>query len=190
MNVAMKRAVVVAVAVLAAACASFGRVGPGSVDIAGAYAVDSPVAWNKSSEGKSEMWTVDGPDLQRLTFVNGLKDGDPLFETKGDNADNMPRYDTAMTPLEIKELIEAGLRASGAHQLETYDFRSEPFGSLPGFRFDFSYALASGLENEGTVIGAKKDGKLYLITYTGTRFYYYGKHKDDVERLIDSIRIL
>ena len=49
--------------------------------------------------------------------------------------------------------------------------------------------VESGLENEGTVIGAKKDGKLYLIIYTGTRFYYYGKHKDDVERLIDSIQI-
>jgi exopolysaccharide biosynthesis protein len=64
------------------------------------------------------------------------------------------------------------------------------FGSLPGFRFDFSYTLESGLENEGTVIGANKDGMLYLIIYTGTRFYYYGKHKRDVERLIDSIRIL
>ena len=191
MNVAMKRAVVlVAVAVLAAACARFGVVGPGRVEIAGAYTVDTPVAWEKSSEGKSEMWTVDGLDLQRLTFVNGLEDGDPVFETKGDNADKMPRYDTAMTPLEIKELIEGGLRASGAHQLETYDFRSEMFGSLPGYRFDFSYALESGLENEGMVIGAKKDGKLYLIIYTGTRFYYYGKHKHDVERLISSIRIL
>jgi len=191
MNGAIKKAMtLVAVAVLAAACARFGLVGPGRVEIAGAYTVDSPVAWEKSSEGKSEVWTVDGLDLQRLTFVNGLEDGDPLFETKGDNADNMPRYHTAMTPLEIKELIEAGLRASGAHQLETYDFRSEPFGTVPGFRFDFSYTLESGLENEGMVIGANKGGKLYLIIYTGTRFYYYGKHKDDVERLIDSIRIL
>jgi hypothetical protein len=192
LNVAMKRAVVVvvAVAVLAAACARFGRVGPGRVDIAGAYTVDSPVAWDRSTEGKSEMWTVDGLDLQRLTFVNGLADGDALFEAEGDNAENPPRFHSNMSPVEIKELIEAGFRASGAHQLETYDFRPEMFGSLPGYRFEFSYTLASGLENEGTVIGANKDGKLYLIVYTGTRFYYYGKHKDDVERLIDSIRIL
>jgi len=191
MNVAMKRAVgVVAVVVLAAACARFGLVGPGRVDIAGAYTVDTPVAWENSSEGKSEMWTVDGLDLQRLTFVNGLADGEALFEAEGDNAENLPRFHSTMSPLEIKELIEAGLRASGAHQLETYDFRTEMFGSLPGYRFDFSYALASGLENEGTVIGANKDGKLYLIVYTGTRFYYYGKYKDDVERLISSIRIL
>jgi hypothetical protein len=191
MDVAMKKAVVlVAAAVLVAACSRFGPVGPGRVDIAGAYMVDSPIAWDKSSDGKSEMWTVDGLDLQRLTFVNGLADGDALFEAEGDKAKTMPRFHGTMTPLEIKELIEAGLRVSGAHQLETYDFRSEMFGSLPGFRFDFSYTLESGLENEGTLIGANKDGMLYLIIYTGTRFYYYGKHKDDVERLIDSIRIL
>lgn len=191
MNVATKRALVpMAVAVLVAACAQFSLVGPGRVEMAGVYAVDTPVAWNKSAEGKSELWTVDGFQLQKLTFVNGLEDGDPLFETKGDNAKNMPRYDTAMTPLEVKELIEAGLRVSGVHQLETYNFRPEMFGSIPGYRFEFSYALESGLENEGTVVGAKKDGRLYLIIYTGTRFYYYGKHKDDVERLIDSIRIL
>ncbi len=191
MNVAVKRAVVlVAVAVWAAACALFGDAGPGRVEIAGAYTVDSPIAWNRSSEGKSEMWTVDGYELQRLTFVNGLEDGDPIFGRKGDNAGNMPRYGSAMPPLEIKELIEAGLRVSGVHQLETYDFRPEKFGAIPGYRFEFSYALESGLENEGTLIGAKKDGKLYLIIYTGTRFYYYGKHKDDVERLIDSIQIL
>jgi hypothetical protein len=191
MNVATKRALVpMAVAVLVAACAQFSLVGPGRVEMAGVYAVDTPVAWNRTSEGKSELWTVDGFQLQKLTFVNGLEDGDPLFETKGDNAKNMPRYDTVMTSLEVKELIEAGLRVSGVHQLETYNFRPETFGSIPGFRFEFSYALESGLENEGTVIGAKKDGKLYLIIYTGTRFYYYGKHKDDVERLIDSIQIL
>jgi hypothetical protein len=191
MKVAMKRVVgVAAVAVLAAACARFGLVGPGTVDIAGAYTVDTSVAWEKSSEGRSEMWTVDGLDLQRLTFVNGLADGEALFKAEGDNPENLPRFHASMSPLEIKELIEAGLRASGARQLETYDFRSEMFGSLPGNRFDFSYALESGLENEGTVIGANKDGKLYLIIYTGTRFYYYGKHKGDVERLISSIRIL
>jgi hypothetical protein len=191
MNVATNRVVVLlAVAVLAAACAKFSLVGPGRLEMADAYTVDSPVAWNETSEGKVQIWTVDGPQLQRLTFVNGLEDGDPLFETKGDSAENMPRYNSAMTPLEIKELIEAGLRVSGANQLETSDFRPQAFGSIPGYRFEFSYALESGLENEGTALAAKKDGKLYLILYTGTRFYYYGKHKDDVERLIDSIRIL
>jgi hypothetical protein len=191
MNAVMNRAVVLlAVAVLAAACAKFSLVGPGRVEMDDAYTVDSRVAWNKTSDGKAQIWTVDGPQLQRLTFVNGLDDGDPLFEIKGDKAENMPRYDAAMTPLEVRELIEAGLRVSGANQLETHNFRPETFGSIPGYRFEFSFALESGLENEGTVIGAKMDGKLYLILYTGTRFYYYGKQKDDVERLIDSIRIL
>ena len=191
MNVATKRSVaLMAAAVLVAACAQFSLVGPGRVKMAGVYVVDTPVAWNRSSEGKSELWTVDGFQLQKLTFVNGLDDGDPLFGTKGDSAENMPSYDIAMTPLEVKELIETGLRVTGVHQLETYNFRPEMFGSIPGYRFEFSYALESGLENEGTVVGAKKDGRLYLIIYTGTRFYYYGKHKDDVERLIDSIRIL
>lgn len=191
MNVATKRAsVLVAVAFVAAACAQFSLVGPGRVEMADVYSVDTPVAWNKSSEDKSELWTVDGFQLQKLTFVNGLEDGDPLFGAEGDDAETMPRFHADMTPLEIKELIEAGLRVSGVHQLETYDFRPASFGSLPGYRFDFSYALENGLENEGTVIGAKKDGKLYLIIYTGTRFYYYGKHKDDVERLIDSIQML
>ena len=191
MIVTMKRVLSLsAVAVLVAACAHYSLVGPGSVKVADAYSVDTPIAWNEASQGKVRTWTVDGPQLQRLTFVGGLEDGDPLFEVEGDKEKTMPRFHSTMTPLEIKELIEAGLRVSGANQLETYDVRPQAFGSIQGFRFDFSYDLESGLENEGTALAAKKDGKLYVILYTGTRFYYYGKHKDDVERLISSIRML
>ncbi|MGF1641655.1 MAG: hypothetical protein ACFCUO_11965 [Rhodospirillales bacterium] len=181
----------IAVAALATACAQPGYTltGPGRVTMADTYTIDTPVAWSRSARGRVEIWTVDGPQLQSVVFVNGAKDGDPLFEGEGADARTAPRFHAAMTPIEIKELIEASLRAAGARSLEAYDVRPQAWGSIQGFRFDYSYALENGLEKEGTAVAAVNDGQLYAILYSGARFHYYGKHKDDVERMIASIRM-
>ena len=181
-------AVLVAAAALIAACAQYTLVKPQRVSIGGAYTVEAQIFWSKVTEGKTEVWTVDGPLLQALRFVKGLEEGGKLF--RGKNRDKMPPFNSKMTAIEIKEFFEGSLALLGAAQVKTTNFRPENFGNVSGFRFDLAYATGDGLENQGFVVGAVKDKKLYLIIYAGTRLYHYGKHKEDVERLIRSIRML
>ena len=50
--------------------------------------------------------------------------------------------------------------------------------------------LKNGLEKQGFALGAVIDEKLHMIIYSGTRLHYYPKLKDEVERLVRSIRMI
>lgn len=179
----------IAMFTLMTGCAHYTLVEPQRVVVANAYSVETPIAWNKFRQGHAEGWTVDGPRLQAIYFYRAIDDGDPVFQVRGDRAKNMPTFDSAMTPLEVKDLVEAALGVLGFQQVETSYFRPEKFGDLAGYRFDLGYVRQSGLEMRGAVLGAQKDNKLFLIIYTGARLYYFDKYKDDVEHIFGSIQI-
>ncbi|NQV85244.1 MAG: hypothetical protein HQ494_15640 [Rhodospirillales bacterium] len=150
--------------------------------------MNSEILWSKIKEGHTEIWTVDGPALQKITFINGLDDGDTLFtvQTQG----KPPKYKKNMSFLEIIEFIETSATASGVVGMNSRNFRPYKFGTLDGFRTEFSFTLEDGLLREGFGVGAKKDEKLYLIFYSGAKLHYFPKHKDDVETILRSIKIL
>ncbi len=183
-----RRAALVVAAVLIAACTQYTLVKSEQVSIGGAYTVEPQIIWSKFTEGKAEIWTVDGPLLQELRFIKGLEDGDKLFRLEGKK--KLPTFHGDMTALEIKELFEGSLARAEVGQVKTMNLRPEKFGTARGFRFEFAYLTKDGLQKDGFVVGTVKDKKLYLIMYTGTRLYYYRKHKEDVERLVKSIRML
>jgi len=175
------------VAALLAGCTYYSLVQAGKTDIAGVYTVDTSIRWNKVTDRHTELWTVDGLGLQQIRFVNGLSDGDKLFaqEKKGE----MPTYKSDMSFLEVQEFIETSAIVTGVTEIKTTGFRPEKFGSLDGFRAEFSYTAEDGLLRDGFVVGTKKDKKLYLIIYDGARLHYYPKHKVDAEGIVHSIQI-
>ena len=175
-------------ALLITACVRYSLVESEKVAIGDVYTVDAQIAWNRISEGKTEIWTVDGPLLQELRFIKGIDDGDALF--RGGVGKKLPPFKSKMTAIEIKELFETSLAQIGVARMRTLNLRPESFGPVAGFRFEFTYARKDGLEKQGFALGAVIDEKLHMIIYSGTRLHYYPKRKDDVERLIRSIRMI
>ena len=53
--------VLVVLSILAAACTTFTLVKPEKVTIGDYYTIDSPISWSRLTEGKTQIWTVDGP---------------------------------------------------------------------------------------------------------------------------------
>ena len=179
---------ILAFALMLAGCTYYSLVPRGKTEIGGTYFVNSGILWSKATEGKSEIWTVDGPGLQELRFVNGLTDGDKLFPKEKQG--KMPEFKSDMSFLEIMEFIETSATAVGVVGISSRDFRPYKFGSLDGFRAEFSFTTEDGLLRDGFVVGTKKDKKLYLILYSGARLHYYPKHKGDVESIVQSIKML
>ncbi len=153
--------------------------------------------WNRVARGKIEVWTIDGPTLQAVRFYKGLQDGEKLLPIRT-NAKQMPVYRPNMRANEIMEFFidsliaaerlgwrEANLTAShiAAENLRPFDLNG-----LSGFRFEIRFAASNGLEYDGFVVGTLIEEKLYLISYSGTRQYYYPKYKQAAENLIASIR--
>jgi hypothetical protein len=174
-------------AVLVAGCAmGYTLVEPRRTAVGDVYTVEPQIPWSAAKAGKRELWTVDGPGLQAIRFVNGLVDGEALFE--GGGKEKRPTFRKTMAATELREFVVDSLAQAGLEKIETTGLRPEPFGGAQGFRFDMSFVLRQGLEGQGTVAGAVLKEKLYLIIYSGARAHYYPKHKEHVERIIQSIR--
>ena len=152
--------------------------------------VNSPVVWSKGITLGVETWTIDGPNLQRLMFFNGITEGKPLFKVNMGKDQALPVFKSTMNVLEIVEFIEASLKRIGSHNVTTKALRPENFDKREGFRFELSFTTESGLNYNGIFKGAIHNHVLVAIMYVGTEMYYFGKNLDDVEKIIASARIM
>jgi len=166
-------------------CATYSLVEAKRTTIGDLYTVDPQISWSSVSQGKIELWTVDGPSLQAIRFVKGLEDGEYLF--KGKEEEKAPKFNRRMSPSEIVEFVVDNLTAVGAQDVKAANLRPEKFGNHQGFRFQLTFASKEGLEEEGFVVGAVVKERLLLIMYTGVKAHYYPKHKEHVERIVQSI---
>jgi hypothetical protein len=179
----------IALAALAwlAACSVYSTVGLERRKIADFYTVAPQIEWNRYTDGKIEVWTIDGMDLDSLHFTQALGDGDALYLIQG--REEVPRFRHNLSESEVMEFVVDSFTAAGGQRVEARNLAPAPFGPLPGFHFDFTFQTASGLDKLGTVIGTMKEGKLYLILFTGAAQHYFPKHKPSVDALFASIQI-
>ncbi len=185
-------AVIVFLLTVLAACAQYSLVEAKKQKIGGAFTVEAQIAWSKHSEGKVEIWTVDGPALEAVRFSKGLDDGDSLFTRPRASGAKVkyPIHKTGMTPNDVMELTVDSIARAGAGEVQASKLRPAQFGSVPGFRFELTFLSKSGLEMDGLVAAAVIEDKLYLILYTGARVHYSPKYRDHVEQLLVSIEMI
>lgn len=181
-------ALLVGLALLLSACAQISLVEPKRQKIGEAFSVEAQIAWSRIPAERIEIWTVDGLRLQAVRFFKGVKDRETLFKA-GEDA-KLPVFRAEMTANEVMELVVDTLSRAGASQVAARGLRPADFGDAPGFRFEFGFVDANGLDGEGIAGGAVIEARLYLILYTGSRAHYFPKYKDDVDRLLDSVETI
>lgn len=176
-----------ALALFVAGCATYSLIEPKRTAIGDLYTVEPQIRWSATRIGRAEIWTVDGPSLQAIRFIKGLRDGDTLFE--GRTQAKPPQFKKDMTASDIMEFVIDSLSVQGGQKIATRNLRPVPFGNDPGFRFDVSLVSRQGLHEEALVAGAVVRERLHLIIYSGPRAHYFPKYKPEVERLIESIQM-
>jgi hypothetical protein len=166
--------------VLLAGCSSMARIEPGTVTIKEVLILTTNGTWNRfessSEEEAAEVWTADGLTLDVIKFYVGVGEG----ETLG--------FRATMSPHEIVELYVALVTQDGsACTLER--LAPADFGGTQGFLFEHTTATRHGPVLAGLAYGAVLDGKLYLMSYTAPKSYFYARHLAQVRSLAASARI-
>ena len=182
--------VLVAFAGLLAGCAHYTLVEPRPRTVGDLYTVDPQIRWSASTNGKVEMWTVDGSGLESVQFLNGLADGEALIQAAA--AANSPKRMTfrkTMTPSELAELLADTLTSAGAQHVAVTSLGPHQFGSASGFRCELAFTSKGGLAKQGLAAGAIINDRLYLVLYTGAKLHYYEAHRADAEKIIQSVRM-
>lgn len=194
-------------ACLLAGCTSLGEGGYGLSDYAevkvkrvkvgdGSLSVVPPRPWNRRKTilfddvPSVEEWTQNGPLLDGITFITGLKSGHFMVRQRRSSEQQVPKFRSDMTPPEIAEMLEGLYRVrGGAVDFRTLSIEPRAFLGLNGFQFDYEHLDDDELWRKGRAVGVVVKGELYLVMLDAARSHYYPSALPDFEAIVASAHL-
>lgn len=201
------RAALLATMCLAPACSTIGGEGFGFSEYSavpvrrvsvgnGNMSVVSPRPWNRRRPflfediPAVEDWTLNGPLLDGITYITGLKSGHFMVRQRHSADQQVPKFRADMTPPEIAAMLEGLYRVrGGAVDFRTLSIRPHEFLGRNGFEFDYEHLDDDELWRKGRAVGAVVNGELYLIMLDAARSHYYGAALPDFEAIVASAQL-
>jgi len=147
--------------------------------------------WSRRPSKKGELWTLDGLNLNELTFFAGVVSGEALYKERNKKDKPLPKFDPKMLAPDIVQMFEASNRII----LETSLFEIdsvEPakLGGHDGVHFTYHYTIqADEVRRKGDARAAIVDGKLYLINFVAPAIHYYDASIAEVRAIMDNASI-
>ncbi len=155
--------------------------------------VTPPRDWNEltARPGKhAETWTLDGDQLNDVTFFIGIASGEPLVRERNRKREPLPKFTRATLLIEVPELLEATYRA--AKQIGAFTLTSsklDRFLDHEGVRFTYEFIDSDELPRKGEAFAAWIDGKLYMATFDAPRVHFFDRTVGDYRALVDTAHI-
>ena len=176
---------------------SYALVGVRRVNVGdGSLTVTPPRPYNRhrsllwSDVRDVEDWTQNGPYLDGISFVSGLKSGRYLIRQSKRADQQVPKFRSDMTPPEIVAMLESLYRVKGgAVEFRTLSLQPRPFLGTNGFQLDYEHLDSDELWRKGRAVGAVINGQLYLILFDAARSHYYGTILPDFESIVASAQL-
>jgi hypothetical protein len=174
----------------------YGLVQPGPEKVASNELRVAPtIAWNKTPRtgydiSREENWTLNGPLLDNLTFIGGVRSGKAIVRQRRRAERQVPRFRADMSPPEIASMIETFYRIrGGAVNFEITSLQPRPFLGQSGFQLDYRHLDSDEVQRQGRAVGAVIGDRLYLILFDAVRSHYFPAALPEVERIISSARL-
>jgi hypothetical protein len=166
------------------------RVGDGSLSVAPARPWNRHRAILFEDVRQVEDWTLNGPLLDGMSFVTGLKSGKSLIRQRRTTSQQVPQFRSNMTPPEIAAMIESLYRVrGGAVDFRTLSLQPRPFLGQNGFQLDYEHLDEDELWRRGRVVGAVVNGELYLILLDAAKSHYWDATLPDFEAVVASAQL-
>ena len=114
-----------------------------------------------------EMWTWNGPQIDRMALVGGLPDGQAIVFREQTADQQVPVFRADMTAQDLTSMLEVSYRLKG---VTVFDIEAvEPVDFLGGPGVELSYSYASGIvfPKRGRCVMRVVDQKLYAMKLEG-----------------------
>jgi len=156
----------------------------GRINVTEAYSVSTGMDWSQLKKGKITVWTANGPNLERITFFNGVEEDETLF---GD--DKSIKFRNSMNEVEIAELFIGSLKSSGQWaKAKMNRLAPKAFGPFDGFYFELDLTSEDGLSYKGAASCSIIDKKLYSILFLATELHYHPQYNEEFKNILSSIK--
>lgn len=149
------------------------------------------IEWNQSEIFKpsqyGEMWTLDGMQLNDITFFGAVPHGKPMVREVDKKKAPLPKFDKTMLLVDIPAMYETTVRAYLGTSLFSID-KSYPakMGGHDAIHFEFSRSTSDNLARKGEGRATIVDGKLYMIVWDAAKLHYFDKDIAEARRIMDS----
>lgn len=188
------RAVLLLALVLLASCVSSGGPGGRLQSSGDAKVFDmtlvSKLDWARMRAYRQEMWTVDGPMLNRLSIYSRVKPGEHVFQKARERRSRPdgPWFRSGMRLDELQQLVVDGLVDQDWVGVDAMRLRPHSFGGIEGVRFDLRMTHPDGLIYEGTAAAVEREGRLTVLVWMAPKEHYFGRDVAAVNAMLDGMR--
>jgi len=155
-----------------------------------AMTVTPPRDWNQLSRRpgkKAETWTLDGEQLNDVTWYGDIAPGEPLVRERDKKRKPLPRISRDTLLVELPELLEATYRTDkGIGSFKVIASTPDRFLGGEGIRFSYEYVDNDNLPRKGEARATLVKGHLYMATFDAPRLHYFDRLLADFHALTDS----
>jgi hypothetical protein len=138
----------------------------------------------------AETWTLDGEQLNDVTFYSGVIAGAPIVKERNKKHEPLPKFRYETLLVEIPELLEGTYRAY--KQIGSFALSSSKptqFLGHDGVLFSYHFTDNDGLPRMGEARAAIVDKKLYMVTFDAPRLHYFDRSVADFRSLADTAKL-
>ena len=164
-------------------------------NIAGSSLSASPsIAWNRLSrrDGKNtEVWTIDGDQLNKIVFYGGIAVGQPLMREVDKKNQPPPRVTANMLITDIPALLEQSYRSKGNVVQMSIDSQEPTLvAGYKGIHFSYSFVRQDDeVQRRGEAVGAVVKNKLYLVTYEAPALHFFDADVEQFRQLASTLKL-
>jgi beta-barrel assembly-enhancing protease len=160
----------------------------------GDMTVKADATWKRIPTSKNQprwgdVWTWNGPQIDRITLVRGLSEGKTIFSQKTNADQQVPAFRADMTTLDLMSMVEVSYRVNG---VTVFNIESvEPFDFLGsrGIMLRYNYVSGIAFKKKGSCVMRIVDGKLYAMKLESLAGPSFDAVAPEFDRLITSAEL-
>lgn len=110
-----------------------------------------------------EVWTWNGPQHDRTTFIGGLRDGKAIASQELNADQQVPLFRADMTSQDLASMLEVSYRINGVTVFHFDSIEPVDFLGGTGVRLRYNYVSGIGITKKGDCVMRVVNQKLYAL---------------------------
>jgi hypothetical protein len=133
-----------------------------------------------------EVWTWNGPQIDRMALVGGLPDGKAIVVQEQSADQQVPVFRSDMTAQDLTSMIEVSYRTNGVTVFNIESVEPVDFLGGPGVQLRYNYASGIVFPKRGSCVMRVVDQKLYAMKLEGLANGSFDAVADQFDELVAS----